>query len=180
MENKRNSLARISFPFYLFFMQKTLRDLLLHEMRDLYDAEHQILQALATMADAASNEDLKTAFKEHATETEGQIERLEKAFKALGESAERKKCKGIEGLLKEASSVLEEDMTEVVMDAAIIAASQRVEHYEMAGYGCATNYARVIGEHEVMNLLLETLSEEKNADHRLTEIAEGINEAAAR
>jgi ferritin-like metal-binding protein YciE len=150
---------------------KTLSDLLVHELKDLYNAEKQLTKALPKMAKAASNEDLKRALEEHLDETQGQIERLESIFQQLDASTRGSKCQAMEGLIEEGKSILEEDMDDDVRDAAIIAAAQRVEHYEIAGYGCARTFAQQLGHGDAAALLQQTLDEEKAADEKLTEIA---------
>lgn len=157
-----------------------LRDLLIHELEDLYDAEHRITKALPKMRKAAGSEELKDAFDAHLQETEGQIARLEQCFDLLGESARRKKCHGILGLIEEGQEEMEEDVSQAVLDAALIGAAQKVEHYEMSAYGTARTHAQLLGNDQVAALLEETLEEEKAADEKLTAIAQsGINEAAA-
>ena len=154
---------------------ESLQDLLLHELKDLYSAETQIVKALPKMAKAASSEELRTAFEEHLEETKKQVERLEQIFERLGTSARGKKCKGMEGLLEEGKEIIEEDGEDMVKDAALISAAQHVEHYEIAGYGCVRTWANLLGENEVASLLEQTLEEEKGADQTLTQIAEEIN-----
>ena len=157
-----------------------LRDLLVDELRDIYDAEHRITKALPKMRKAAGSEELKEGFDLHLQETEGQIERLEQIFDLLGEDAKRKKCEGIVGLLEEGEEMMGEDAHQAVLDAALIAAAQKVEHYEIATYGTLRTYAQLLGENDVVALLEETLQEEKATDEKLTALAEaGINEAAA-
>ena len=159
---------------------ESLQDLLLHELKDLYSAETQIVKALPKMAKAASSEELRTAFEEHLEETKKQVERLEQIFERLGTSARGKKCKGMEGLLEEGKEIIEEDGEDMVKDAALISAAQHVEHYEIAGYGCARTFASLLGQEEIAELLQETLDEEGAADKKLTEIAESaINVEAA-
>jgi len=158
---------------------KTLEDLLHHELKDLYSAEKQITKALPKMAKAATNEALQEALQSHLEETEKQIERLEQIFEKLELPTRAPKCKAMEGLIEEGKEILEEDMEDEVRDAAIIAAAQRVEHYEMAGYGCARTFAQQLGQDEVVELLQQTLEEEKAADEKLTSIAmESVNEEA--
>ena len=149
-----------------------LRDLYMHELSDLYSAENQLVKALPKMAKAASSEELRSAFEEHLAETENQIQRLDQIFGKLGEKPKRQKCKGMEGLLEEGKEMMEEDAEAEVMDAGLIAAAQRVEHYEIAGYGCARTYARMLGDQEAARLLQETLDEEGATDKKLTELAE--------
>ena len=157
-----------------------LRDLLVDELRDIYDAEHRITKALPKMRKAAGSEELKEAFDMHLQETEGQIERLEQIFDLLDEPAKRKKCEGILGLLEEGEEKMEEDAHQAVLDAALIASAQKVEHYEIAAYGTLRTYAQLLGNDQVAGLLEETLEEEKATDEKLTALAEaGINEAAA-
>ena len=158
---------------------ESLRELFIEELRDLYSAENQIVKALPKMAKAASHDQLKAAFTEHLEQTKGHVERLETMFKSLGESPKGKKCKAMEGLIEEGKEILEEDMEDHVRDAAIIAAAQRVEHYEMAGYGCARTFAQQLGHQEIADLLQQTLDEEKAADEKLTSIAmDNVNEEA--
>lgn len=157
-----------------------LRDLLIDELRDIYDAEHRITKALPKMRKAAGSEELKAGFDLHLQETEGQIERLEQVFDLLDEPAKRKKCEGIVGLLEEGEETMEDDAHQSVLDAALIAAAQKVEHYEIAAYGTLRTYALRLGQEDVAALLEETLQEEKATDEKLTALAEaGINEAAA-
>jgi len=158
---------------------KTLHDLYVDELKDLYSAENQILKALPKMVKKASSPELAEAFKEHLQVTEGQVERLDKVFTMLEVSPRGKKCKAMEGLLEEGKEVMSMDAEPSVMDAALIAAAQKVEHYEMAGYGCVRTYARLLGFEEAAELLQETLDEEGDADKTLTELAESIvNEEA--
>jgi ferritin-like metal-binding protein YciE len=159
---------------------KTLQDLLAHELKDLYSAEKQLLKALPKMAKAATSEDLQEALQNHLEETEQQVTRLEEIFEQLELPPRAPKCKAMEGLIEEGKEALEEDMEDQVRDAAIIAAAQRVEHYEMAGYGCARTFARHLGHDEIADLLQQTLDEEKAADEKLTQIAmEHVNAEAA-
>lgn len=154
----------------------SLRELLVEELKDLYDAENQLIKALPKMAEAASSEDLRAAIEEHLEKTEQQAERLKQVFSQLDESPKAQKCKGMEGLIKEGTDIIkEDDMDPEVKDAAIISAAQRVEHYEIAGYGCVRTWANLLGENEVASLLEQTLEEEKGADQTLTQIAEEIN-----
>jgi ferritin-like metal-binding protein YciE len=154
----------------------SLRELLVEELKDLYDAENQLIKALPKMAEAASSEDLRAAIEEHLEKTEQQAERLQQVFSQLDESPKAQKCKGMEGLIKEGSDIIkEDDMDPEVKDAAIISAAQRVEHYEIAGYGCVKTWASLLGEDEVASLLGQTLDEEKEADQTLNQIAEEIN-----
>src|SRR6266478_476665 len=152
----------------------SLQDLYLEELKDLYSAENQLIKALPKMAKAASSAELRTAFEDHLEETRGQVERLERIFKKLDASPKGKKCKAMEGLIEEGKEVMEEDAEAAILDAALIGAAQRVEHYEMAGYGCARTYARLLGYEDAAELLQETLNEEGAADKKLTELAETI------
>ncbi|MGB9415845.1 MAG: ferritin-like domain-containing protein, partial [Acidobacteriaceae bacterium] len=149
----------------------TIDELLLDELKDLYSAEKQITKALPKLARAALSQDLKSAFESHLEETEGQIERLDRIFEILGKSPKGKKCHGMEGVLEEGSEVLEELDKSPVRDAALISAAQRVEHYEMAGYGSVREYATLLGHGEIASLLNETLKEEEAADKKLNGIA---------
>jgi ferritin-like metal-binding protein YciE len=155
----------------------SLRELLVEELKDLYDAENQLINALPKMAEAVSSEDLRAAIEDHLEKTEHQAERLKQVFSQLGESPKSQKCKGMEGLLKEGTEIIkeEDDMEPEVKDAAIISAAQRVEHYEIAGYGCVRTWAKLLGENKVASLLEQTLEEEKEADQTLNQIAEEIN-----
>ena len=158
----------------------SLRKLYVDELKDLYSAEKQILQALPKMVKKASSDKLKKAFEEHLRVTEKQVERLDRIFEKLGKAARGKKCKGMEGLLEEGKEMMQEDMEPEVMDAALIAAAQRVEHYEMAGYGTVRTYAQLLGEDEQAKLLQQTLDEEGDADKLLSQLAESeINVEAA-
>lgn len=157
---------------------ESLNELLVEQLRDLYDAENQLIKALPKMAEGANSEELREAIEEHLEQTKGHAQRIETIFENLGEKAKGKKCKGMEGLIKEGSETLEEDMDPDVKDAAIIAAAQRVEHYEIAAYGTARTMANLLGEREAASLLEETLNEEKETDSKLTELAEDINVAA--
>jgi ferritin-like metal-binding protein YciE len=151
----------------------SLETLLVEELRDLYNAERQILKALPKMAKAASSPNLEKGFQEHLHQTQTQVERLDKIFTDLGKSPKGKKCEAMEGLLKEGAELLEADAEPPVLDAALIAAAQRVEHYEIAGYGCARTYAKLLGHDEATKLLQQTLDEEKRTDEKLTELAVG-------
>jgi ferritin-like metal-binding protein YciE len=157
----------------------TLEDLLIHELRDILSAERQIRRALPRMARAANSEELTDALESHVEETDNQIERLQKAFELMGKKARASHCEAAEGLISEAADLLDEDGDENVLDAALIGAAQRVEHYEIAAYGSAISFAKQLGRKEVAALLQETLEEEKAADKKLTKIAEsGVNQAA--
>jgi ferritin-like metal-binding protein YciE len=158
---------------------ESMQDLYLHELKDLYSAEKQILQALPKMASKANHNELRKAFEEHQATTEEQVRRLETIFDELGKKPGGKKCKGMEGLIEEGEELLEEDADPDVRDAALIGAAQRVEHYEIAGYGTARTYARQLGFDRQAELLQRTLEEEGETDERLTRLAEGrINREA--
>jgi ferritin-like metal-binding protein YciE len=152
----------------------SLRDLFLEELRDLYSAETQLVKALPKMADAASDERLKEAFTDHLEQTLGHVARLEEIFESLDEKPTGETCQAMEGLIKEGSHMAKADGDSVIIDSGLIGAAQRVEHYEMAGYGTARSLAQRLGETEAAELLQETLDEEGEADHLLTEIAENL------
>jgi ferritin-like metal-binding protein YciE len=152
----------------------SLKDLYVEQLRDLYSAESQILKALPKMEEAASHEELRTAFQEHRQVTERQVERLDRIFEDLGERASGHHCKGMEGLLKEGDEMVKEKGDRSTIDAGLIAAAQRVEHYEIAGYGTVRTYADRLGFREHADLLQQTLDEEGETDHRLTDLAESI------
>jgi ferritin-like metal-binding protein YciE len=141
-------------------------------LKDLHSAERQIIAALPRMIKAASNEQLKAALQEHLEVTKGQLGRLDTIFQSLGKKGQGKRCKGMEGVLEEGKELLEEDAEPEVLDAGIIAAAQHVEHYEMAGYGTCAAYARLLGDSAAEKLLRQTLAEEKEADEKLTLLAE--------
>jgi ferritin-like metal-binding protein YciE len=158
----------------------TLHDAFLDELRDIYHAEKQITKALPKLVRAASNKTLARTFADHLRETEGQVARIEQAFELLGESASAKPCEGMKGILGEGASILEENFDEPTMDASLIAAAQRVEHYEMAAYGSLVAWARSMQHDEAADLLQQNLEEEQAADEALSALAEGgINQSAA-
>jgi ferritin-like metal-binding protein YciE len=158
---------------------ESLQDLFLNELKDIYNAEKQIVRALPRMAKAAEAPELSQAFTKHLRETEGQVERLERIFKSLGQTPRGKTCKGMQGLLEEGKEILEEDGAPQVIDAALIAAAQRVEHYEIAAYGCLRTYAQLLGMNDADRLLEQTLQEEEATDQALTSLGEGgLNQAA--
>jgi ferritin-like metal-binding protein YciE len=158
---------------------KNLSDLFVHELKDLYSAEKQLTKALPKLAKAATNDSLREAFETHLQETEGHVQRLEEIFGNLSVTARGVKCKAMEGLIEEGQEALEEEMEDDVRDAALICAAQRVEHYEIAAYGCARTFAEQIGNDEAAKLLQQTLEEESAADKKLTEIATNrVNQAA--
>jgi len=159
---------------------KSLHDAFIDELRDAYDAEKQILKALPKMVKAAASDELRDAFESHLEETRGQVDRLEQVFASVDEKVRGKHCDGVAGILEEGKSVMEEDFDDTTMDACLIAAGQRVEHYEMAAYGTLIAWAEVLGLSDAVELLQQTLDEEKAADEKLSGLAEsGINQAAA-
>ncbi|MBC7818101.1 MAG: ferritin-like domain-containing protein, partial [Planctomycetaceae bacterium] len=153
----------------------TFEDLFIEELNDMYDAEKKITKALPKMAKAATSEELVAAFEEHLAETEEQITRLEQVFESIGIKPGRKKCEAMEGLLEEGKEMIESDREGAVKDAGLISAAQKVEHYEMAGYGCLRTWASLLGYSDAAELLQQTLDEEGGADQKLTEIAESLN-----
>ena len=158
---------------------KSVQDLLLNELRDLYDAEKQLVKALPKMAKASSSEQLRQAFQEHLEQTKHQVERLEQAFDRLDVTARGKRCEAMRGLIDEAGEVMEEITTPQVLDAALIAGAQKVEHYEIAAYGSVRTLAEACRHQEVAQLMDETLEEEKEADQKLNQIAlSEVNRAA--
>jgi len=159
---------------------KTMEELFVDELNDLYDAEKQIIKALPKMAKAASSEDLREAFQEHLDVTKRQVERLETIFSKLDDKPSGKKCAGMQGLIEEGQELISEGDESPVLDAGLIAAAQKVEHYEIAGYGTARTHAELLGNREAARLLEQTLQEEKRTDEKLTELAENlVNQEAA-
>jgi len=159
----------------------SMDDLLTDQLQDLYDAEQCLVQALPKMADAAHDPRLKDAFRQHLRETQGQVTRLERAFQSLGKTAKAKTCEAMKGLVSEGQEAIDAKGDPSLKDAALIAAGQRVEHYEIAAYGTARTFARRLRNEAVAQLLDQTLAEEKNADQKLTQLAEtGINQQAVR
>lgn len=157
----------------------SLRDAFMDELRDTYDAERQILKALPKMVKKATNKPLRAAFAAHLEETKGQVKRLEDAFGLLDKKVKGKHCSGMAGILAEGKSVMAEDFDDATMDACLIAAAQRVEHYEIAAYGTLIAWAKCLGETKVVKLLETTLKQEDGADKKLTGLAEdGINQAS--
>jgi ferritin-like metal-binding protein YciE len=156
-----------------------LKDLYIEELRDIYDAETQLVKALPEMAKAATSKDLRAGFEKHLEQTKEHCRRLEQVFSDLGEKAKGKKCKGMQGLVSEGKEVIEEDFEGSVKDAALISAAQRVEHYEIAAYGTVRTYADILGQQIAISLLDKTLQEEKETDEKLTELAQRINVQAA-
>jgi ferritin-like metal-binding protein YciE len=158
----------------------SLQTLFENELKDLYNAEKQLVTALPRIAKAATSPQLRDAITSHLRETKGHVTRLERIFESLDLPARGKKCKGMEGLIEEGKEILEEDGEGKVIDAALISAAQRVEHYEIAAYGCLITFAEMLGHADAAGLLKQTLSEEEAADEKLTQLAEGgINQAAA-
>jgi ferritin-like metal-binding protein YciE len=151
-----------------------IRDLLIAEMQDQYDAEKQLVKALPKMVKAAANPDLSQAFADHLEETKGHVQRLEEAFEMLGIKARGKTCAAMKGLIAEAQETLAQDMPEALKDSAMICAAQKVEHYEIAGYGTICSWAQALELHDVAELLHQTLDEEKAADEKLTDVNEPI------
>lgn len=157
----------------------SLKKLYIHTLKDLYHAENQIIEALPKMEKAAHSKDLKRGFREHLQQTRGQVERLERIFEGLGVSPNGVKCEAIEGLIAEGEEAIKEIEDPEVRDAGLIAAAQKVEHYEIASYGTARAYARMLGQEDAIELLTDSLEEESDTDDRLTELAmSGINQAA--
>lgn len=158
--------------------EQGLKQLYIDELKDLHNAENQLVKALPKLAKGAQSNELRQGFEEHLEQTKGHVQRLEQIFEMLGESPKGKKCKGMEGLIEEGSEVMDEDYEGSVLDAALIGAAQRVEHYEIAGYGTVRSMAELLGESDQVALLEETLQEEKETDEKLTELAKQINAEA--
>jgi ferritin-like metal-binding protein YciE len=157
----------------------SLETLFIEEVRDIYNGEKQLLKALPRMAKSAESPQLQQAFTKHLKETEGHVRRLERILSGLGQAVRGKQCKGMEGLVEEGKDIMEKEGEGPVVDAALIAAAQKVEHYEIATYGCLRTYAQLLGHSDAASLLQQTLAEEEAADEKLTELGErGINEAA--
>ena len=158
---------------------ENLREALVEEIRDLYNAEKQLVKALPKMAKGAESDELREAFEAHLDETEGQVTRLERVFELLDEKPRGKHCAGMAGIVEDGSEKLQEDMEGSVLDACLIASAQKVEHYEISAYGTAIAWAEALGLNEVCDVLNESLAEEKAADEKLSALAEsGINQAA--
>lgn len=164
---------------YYYMELETLKDLYIHELKDLHSAENQIIKALPKMAKAATNAQLGKGFNEHLEQTKGHAARLEQILKSHGESTRGPKCKGMEGVIKEGDEMIKEDAEDEVRDAGLIAAAQRVEHYEMAGYGCARTYAELLGDKQGAKLLQKTLDEEVATDQKLSKLAKSTINVAA-
>jgi ferritin-like metal-binding protein YciE len=152
-----------------------LKELYIDELRDIYNAETQLVKALPKMAKASTSDELRSGFESHLEQTKGHVQRLEEIFDALDEKPTGKKCAGMQGLVKEGEEIMDEDFEGQVMDAALISAAQRVEHYEIAAYGCVRSWAELLGESEAVSRLDKTLEEEKETDQKLTELSEEIN-----
>jgi ferritin-like metal-binding protein YciE len=158
----------------------TLEELFLDEIQDLYDAEKQLTKALPKMAKAASSDELRQAFEDHLEQTKGHVDRLEQVFEALGEKAKGKKCEAMAGLVKEGDEIVSSTEETPVRDAGLIAGAQKVEHYEIASYGSARTHAQLLGHDSIVDLLEQTLEEEKETDEKLTDLAQStVNEDAA-
>jgi len=167
-------------------MPDTLQDLLTEELKDVYDAEHQIIEALPKMAKACCAPDLKMAFERHLEETRNQVTRLDQVFQQLGCKAERKTCHGVKGLISEANELIKKGGDPEVLDAALIGGAQKVEHYEIASYGTLRTWCMRLGHTQAAALLQQTLEEEGSTDHKLTSLAEShinqdaVNQGASR
>lgn len=155
--------------------KEALKNLYIEELRDLYDAENRLVKALPKLAKAAESEELRAGFEEHLEQTKGHVDRLRQIFESLDERPDGKKCAAMIGLIQEGQDILDEDFEYGVKDAALISAAQRVEHYEIAAYGCVKTWAGLLGETEAQSLLEQTLNEEKEADGKLTELSSEIN-----
>ena len=153
---------------------ETLRDLYVEQLQDLHNAETQLVEALPKMAKAASNKQLQNGFTEHLAQTKTHVQRLEQIFQQLGTSPKNQKCKGMEGLIKEGEEMIKMKGDPAAIDAGLIAAAQRVEHYEMAGYGCVRTYAHQLGDYQAERVLQQTLDEEGLTDKKLTQLAESV------
>lgn len=154
---------------------RTLEDLFVDELKDIYDAERRITKALPKMIKAASSEELSAAFEEHLQQTEEQIARLDRIFESMDKAPGRKTCQAMVGLIEEGQAMMEEDASDAVMDAALIAAAQKIEHYEIATYGCLRDWAQLLENDEVARILQQTLDEEGETDKKLSEIAQSLN-----
>jgi|SRR5437899_5685119 len=157
---------------------KDLNELFLEELADIYDAEKQLIKALPKMAEQAHAPELQSAFEDHLEQTQEHVKRIEEVFELFDQKAKSKKCEAMTGLIEEAQDIMKEQATPPVMDAALIAAAQKVEHYEIATYGCLRTWAELLGKDEAIDLLEETLNEEKDVDESLTDIATNINQEA--
>jgi ferritin-like metal-binding protein YciE len=157
---------------------ENLKKLYVDELKDLFSAENQLVKALPKMAKAASSEELRAGFEKHLEQTKGHVQRLEEIFQSLDESPKGKKCVGMEGLVKEGSEVMEEDFEDAVLDAGLIGAARRVEHYEIAAYTAVCEFAKVLGQPKHASLLEKTLAEERQTDEKLAKLAQEINSQA--
>lgn len=158
--------------------ENSLQKLYVEQLKDLYNAENQLVKALPKMAKAARSEALREGFEQHLQQTKGHVQRLEQIFGAMDENPKGRKCAGMQGLVQEGEEVIEQNSDGDALDAGLIAAAQRVEHYEIAGYGCVRTFAELLGESEAVNLLQQTLDEEKETDEKLTEIGKEVNTEA--
>ena len=174
LERKKQTIRPGWCEVFLVMELETLRDLYIHELKDLHSAEKQLTKALPKMAKAATNEHLAAGFEEHLAQTAEHVKRLEKILESHDESNRGPKCKGMEGLIEEGKEMIEEDADDDVRDAGLISAAQRVEHYEIAGYGCARTYAEILGDRRGADLLGQTLKEEAATDKKLTELAKTL------
>jgi ferritin-like metal-binding protein YciE len=178
--HRRTPFAHLLAPMESVMSLDNLQSLFENELKDIYNAEKQLVDALPRIAKAASSPELADAISKHLEETKGHVQRIEQIMRSLDMPTRGKKCKGMEGLLAEGKEILEEDGEDAVRDAGIISAAQRVEHYEIAAYGCLRTYAETLGHTEAAHLLDRTLEEEEAADQKLNSLAEGgINQAAA-
>jgi ferritin-like metal-binding protein YciE len=160
--------------------ENRLKHLYVEELKDLYSAENQLIKALPKMAKASTSEELRAGFEKHLGQTKEHVARIEQIFKGLGENPKGKNCKGMEGLIEEGSETIEEGLEPEELDAGLISAAQRVEHYEIAAYGCVSTYAKLLRQNDAVSLLRQTLEEEKATDKKLTELANSINLEAAK
>jgi ferritin-like metal-binding protein YciE len=159
----------------------TLKDLYIHELKDLYSAEKQLIKAIPKIEKAAKNKELAAGFREHLEQTKQHAQRLERVLSCLGQTTRGPKCQGMEGIVAEGAEMIEEEGDDEVKDAGLIAAAQRVEHYEMAGYGTARTYGELLGDKEEAKLLSQTFEEEKETDEKLTKLAKStINVGAGK
>jgi len=156
----------------------SLQELYVEQLRDLYNAESQLVKALPKMAKAAQSEALRQGFEHHLEQTNGHVDRLEQIFSAMDESPKGRKCAGMEGLVKEGEEVIKEQSSSDALDAGLIASAQRVEHYEIAAYGTVRSFAKFLGDNEAVDLLQQTLDEEKETDEKLTELSKEVNARA--
>ena len=158
--------------------ENSLQELYVEQLRDLYSAENQLVKALPKMVKAAQSDALRRGFEQHLAQTKGHVDRLEQIFSAMDESPKGSKCAGMEGLVEEGEEVIREQSGSDALDSGLIASAQRVEHYEIAGYGTVRTFAELLGEQEAVNLLQQTLDEEKETDEKLTELAKQVNAQA--